>query len=74
MCKADCTVDSVIPVYIHHSVGGGGEDDSMGLGSEEDCGVASTIPLAGEGDNQSTGRRLENASGLTRIRFNVYFV
>lgn len=41
VCKADCTVDSVIPVYIHHSAattsGESLDDESVGLGCMDEC-------------------------------------
>ena len=42
VCKADCTVDSVIPVYIQHSV----EDGSIGLDTDDE-GSDASISLNG---------------------------
>jgi E3 ubiquitin-protein ligase RNF5 len=51
VCKADCTVDSVIPVYIHHSVG---EDASMDGGDASPVAAASNEPLS-MADSQTPG-------------------
>ena len=39
VCKADCTVDSVIPVYIHHSAATreSFDDESIGPGCMDEC-------------------------------------
>lgn len=39
VCKADCTVDSVIPVYINHSGGSVADDGSLSL--ESTCSISS---------------------------------
>ena len=43
VCKADCTVDSVIPVYIQHSFDGG----SIGLDTDDDDGSDASMSLNG---------------------------
>jgi E3 ubiquitin-protein ligase RNF5 len=68
VCKADCTVDSVIPVYIHHSLGSVvGDDESIGLGSVDDSvstsgSMASTVAAAASREPLETGSKTPQGS------------
>jgi hypothetical protein len=69
VCKADCTVDSVIPVYIHHSLGSVvGDDESIGLDDSVSTSGGVVSPVAAAASRESPETDSNTRYGSPNLR------